>query len=325
MMVGSINKVVLVGRLGGDPEIQSLFPSGVKMCRLSVVTCERWKEKKTGEDKVSTEWHTVEVHQNAAVNFAEAYLTKGRLVYIEGRLETRKWQNKSGQSGYTTLVSVRPNAGAVIGLDRRPKEFGQRVEAKPRVRPIEFGKKFTIEAHDTGQRSTYEIVSGTESNIKMGLINREAPLARALIRCLANDEDEVQVRAPGGIRIYTIIKIEPEVFQMDLNIERSGELLISTPSGRLDGTNSRKFEESLKSEISGSKCSVVLDFKDLNYISSAGLRAILLIAKSVRADNTNLALCSLSDNIREVFEISGFDRIIPIHKSREDAVQSLQG
>ena len=112
---------------------------------------------------------------------------------------------------------------------------------------------------------------------------------------------------------------------MDLNIEHSGELLISTPSGRLDGTNSRNFEESLKSEIGDSKCSVVLDFKDLNYISSAGLRAILLIAKSVRADNANLALCSLSDNIKEVFEISGFDRIIPIHKSREDAVQSLQG
>ena len=92
----------------------------------------------------------------------------------------------------------------------------------------------------------------------------------------------------------------------------------------MDRANSRDFEESLKSEIGDRKCSVLLDFKDLNYIGSAGLSAILLIANSVRANNANLALCSLSDNIKEVFEISGFDRIIPIHKSREDAVQSLQ-
>lgn len=208
MTAGSINKVVLVGRLGGAPEIQSLFPSGVKMCRLSVVTWERWKEQKSGKDKVKTEWHIVEVYQNAAVKFAEAYLKKGRLVYIEGKLETRMWQNKSGQSGYTTLVSVRPYAGTVIGLDRRPREFEQQVEAKPWTRPFEFGKKFTVEAHDTGQRSTYQIVPGAEANIEMGLINRDAPLARALIRCAADDEDEVEVRAPGGVRSYTIVKIE---------------------------------------------------------------------------------------------------------------------
>ena len=112
---------------------------------------------------------------------------------------------------------------------------------------------------------------------------------------------------------------------MDLNIERSGDILVSAPSGRLDGTNSRSFEESLKSEIGESKCSVLLDFTELNYVSSAGLRAILLIAKSVRADNANLALCSLSDNVKEVFEISGFDRIIPIHGTREEAFQALHG
>lgn len=219
MTAGSINKVVLVGRLGAAPEIRS-FPSGDKMCRLSVITRERWKERKTGEDKVSTEWNTVEVHQNAAVNFAEAYLTKGRLVYVEGRLETRKCQNKSAQSGYTTLVSVRPNAGAVIALDRRPMDFEKRFMAEPVpwpatvtefavTRPVEFDKKFTVKAHDTGEQSIFQIVPGAESNIKMGLINREAPLACALINCLANDEDEVEVRAPRGVRTYTIIKIEP--------------------------------------------------------------------------------------------------------------------
>ena len=219
MTAGSINKVVLVGQLGACPEIRS-FPSGGKMCRLSVVTWERWKERKTGEAKKKTEWHSVEVHQNAAVNFAETYLTKGRLVYIEGKLETRMWQNNSGQIGYTTFVSVQRNAGTVIALDRRPMDFEQRFTAEPVpwpatvtefavTRPVEFGKKFTVKAHDTGEQSTFQIVPGAESNIKMGLINREAPLARALISCLANDEDEVEVRAPGGVRTYTIIKIEP--------------------------------------------------------------------------------------------------------------------
>ena len=116
-------------------------------------------------------------------------------------------------------------------------------------------------------------------------------------------------------------KSQAEGFQ----IESGGELLIFTPSGRLDSTNSRDLGELLKSEIEDRKCSVLLDCRDLHYISSAELRTILLIAKSARDCNANLALCSISDNIKEVFEISGFDRIIPIHKSREDAIQSLQG
>ena len=93
--------------------------------------------------------------------------------------------------------------------------------------------------------------------------------------------------------------------------------LIAKAEGRIDGVNARDFEEAMKAAISGDDAVVVIDLENLSYISSAGLRVILLIAKTLRKRNAELMLCSLSDPIREVFEISGFDKIIPVHASRE--------
>ncbi len=110
---------------------------------------------------------------------------------------------------------------------------------------------------------------------------------------------------------------------MKLNAVREGDILIVALEGRLDGTNAAKFEEMLTSEIGDGGCSVVADLENLAYISSAGLRAILLVTKSVSSKGGKLALCSLSLQIEEVFKISGFDKIIPIHATRVEAVNAL--
>ncbi len=110
---------------------------------------------------------------------------------------------------------------------------------------------------------------------------------------------------------------------MDLDVERSGNTLVVNFGGRLDGVNSRDFEAALNSEIGDSDCSVVVDLSGLDYISSAGLRAILLITKAVKAKGGSFALASLPTQIEEVFRISGFDRIIPILASKEEAIKSV--
>ena len=110
---------------------------------------------------------------------------------------------------------------------------------------------------------------------------------------------------------------------MDIKTERASGALIARAEGRIDGVNARDFEEAMKGAISGDDNVVVIDLENLSYISSAGLRVILLIAKTLRKRNAELVLCSLSDPIREVFEISGFDKIIPVHASREQALDAL--
>ena len=104
---------------------------------------------------------------------------------------------------------------------------------------------------------------------------------------------------------------------MDIQTERTDGALIAKAEGRIDGVNARDFEEALTTAISGDDKAVVMDLEGLSYISSAGLRVILLIAKTLRKREADFMLCSLSDPIREVFEISGFDKIIPVHASRE--------
>ena len=113
--------------------------------------------------------------------------------------------------------------------------------------------------------------------------------------------------------------------QMEIQTERANGTLIAKAEGRIDGVNARDFEEALKAAISTDDNTVVMDLEGLSYISSAGLRVILLIAKTLRKRNADLILCSLSDPIREVFEISGFDKIIPVHASREQALASIGG
>jgi len=117
-MAGSVNKVILIGNLGRDPEVRS-FPSGGKVCNLRIATSETWKDRNTGERRERTEWHSVAIYSEPLVRVAEQYLRKGSKVYIEGQLETRKWQDQSGQDRYSTEVALRPYRSELTMLDGR--------------------------------------------------------------------------------------------------------------------------------------------------------------------------------------------------------------
>ncbi|MCF1710023.1 single-stranded DNA-binding protein [Tabrizicola sp. J26] len=118
MMAGSVNKVILVGNLGRDPEVRT-FANGGKVCNLRIATSETWRDKASGERKERTEWHSVAIFSEPLAKIAEQYLRKGSKVYIEGALETRKWQDQSGQDRYTTEVVLRPFSGNLTLLDGR--------------------------------------------------------------------------------------------------------------------------------------------------------------------------------------------------------------
>jgi single-strand DNA-binding protein len=117
-MAGSVNKVILIGNLGRDPEVRS-FQNGGKVCNLRIATSETWKDKNTGERKERTEWHSVAIFQEGLVRIAEQYLKKGSKVYIEGKLQTRKWQDQSGQDRYSTEVVLQGFDGVLTMLDGR--------------------------------------------------------------------------------------------------------------------------------------------------------------------------------------------------------------
>ncbi len=117
-MAGSVNKVILVGNLGRDPEVRT-FQNGGKVCNLRVATSERWKDRNTGEQRERTEWHSVAIFSEPLARTAEQYLRKGSKVYLEGQLETRKWQDQSGQDRYSTEVVLRPYTSTMVMLDGR--------------------------------------------------------------------------------------------------------------------------------------------------------------------------------------------------------------
>ncbi|MGR3453372.1 single-stranded DNA-binding protein [Pseudooceanicola sp.] len=122
-MAGSVNKVILVGNLGRDPEVRS-FQNGGKVCNLRIATSENWKDRNTGERREKTEWHSVAIFSEPLARIAEQYLRKGSKVYIEGQLETRKWQDQSGQDRYSTEIVLRPYRGELTLLDSRGGEGG---------------------------------------------------------------------------------------------------------------------------------------------------------------------------------------------------------
>ena len=117
-MAGSVNKVILIGNLGADPEVRS-FQNGGQVCNLSIATSENWKDRNSGERREKTEWHRVAIFNENLVRLAQQYLRKGSKVYLEGQLETRKWQDQSGQDRYTTEVVLRPFRGEMTFLDGR--------------------------------------------------------------------------------------------------------------------------------------------------------------------------------------------------------------
>jgi len=123
-MAGSVNKVILVGNLGADPEVRNL-PSGGKVVNLSVATSESWRDRNSGERKERTEWHRVVIFSEGLTKVAEQYLRKGSKVYIEGQLQTRKWQDQNGQDKYSTEVVLQGFNSNLTMLDGRGDGEGQ--------------------------------------------------------------------------------------------------------------------------------------------------------------------------------------------------------
>ena len=117
-MVGSVNKVILLGNLGRDPEIRSM-QSGSKMASFSIATSKRWKDKNTQEQKEKTSWHNIVVFGDGLVNIVENYVKKGSKIYVEGELQTRKWQDQDGNDKYTTEVILQGYNSNLTLLDSR--------------------------------------------------------------------------------------------------------------------------------------------------------------------------------------------------------------
>ena len=115
-MSGSVNKTILVGNLGADPEVKS-FQNGNRIANLRLATSEDWKDKTSGERKERTEWHSVTLNSDGLVSVAERFLRKGSKVYIEGKLQTRKWQHSDGSDRYTTEIVVGGFDGKLVMLD----------------------------------------------------------------------------------------------------------------------------------------------------------------------------------------------------------------
>ncbi|MEM8726636.1 MAG: single-stranded DNA-binding protein [Pseudomonadota bacterium] len=122
-MAGSLNKVMLIGNLGADPEIRS-FQNGGRVANLRIATSETWKDRNTGERQERTEWHNVAIFSEGLVNVVENYVKKGSKVFIEGKLQTRKWQDQNGQDRYTTEVVLRGYDGTLTMLDGRGEGGG---------------------------------------------------------------------------------------------------------------------------------------------------------------------------------------------------------
>ena len=121
-MAGSLNKVMLIGNLGADPEVRS-FQNGGKVCNLRMATTERYKDR-DGNQQEKTEWHSVAIFSEGLVNVAERYLRKGSKIYVEGQLQTRKWQDQSGNDRYSTEVVLRGFNGTLTMLDGAPGSGG---------------------------------------------------------------------------------------------------------------------------------------------------------------------------------------------------------
>lgn len=115
-MSGSVNKVIIVGNLGADPEVKS-FQNGGKVCNLRIATSETWKDRNSGDKKEKTEWHTIAVFSEGLVGVVERFLRKGSKVYIEGKLATRKWQDQSGADRYSTEVVLQGFDAKLVMLD----------------------------------------------------------------------------------------------------------------------------------------------------------------------------------------------------------------
>lgn len=122
-MAGSINKVILVGNVGKDPETRT-FSNGGKVCNFSLATSERWKDKQSGEQRESTQWHNIAIFNENLIRVVENYIKKGSKLYLEGALQTRKWQDRDGNDRWTTEVVLQRFRGELVMLDSRDNRGG---------------------------------------------------------------------------------------------------------------------------------------------------------------------------------------------------------
>jgi single-strand DNA-binding protein len=151
-MAGSVNKVILVGNLGADPEIRRT-QDGRPIANLRVATSESWRDKSTGEQRERTEWHRVVIFNEGLCRVAEQYLRKGSKVYLEGQLQTRKWQDQSGQDRYSTEVVLQGFNSVLTMLDsRRSGEMGDRSGSG-----AEFGSSGPMERNGAGSSMRAEL------------------------------------------------------------------------------------------------------------------------------------------------------------------------
>src|ERR1041385_1807146 len=170
-MAGSVNKVILVGNLGKDPEVRRLN-SGAAVVNLRVATSESWRDKTTGEKQERTEWHNVVIYNENLGKIAEQYLKNGSKVYVEGQLQTRKWQDQSGQDKYTTEVVIQRFRGDLTLLDGR----GDGGQASDRGGGSDFGRSTPME---TGGGGGDRSRGGTPSYAEERPFPSLAPLAGA--------------------------------------------------------------------------------------------------------------------------------------------------
>lgn len=129
-MAGSVNKCIIVGNLGADPEVKS-FQNGGRVCNLRIATSESWKDKNSGERKERTEWHSIAILSDGLVGVAERFLRKGSKVYLEGKLQTRKWSDQSGNDRYTTEIVLNGPGAVLTMLDGAPGGGQQQGERRP--------------------------------------------------------------------------------------------------------------------------------------------------------------------------------------------------
>ncbi len=151
-MAGSLNKVLLIGRLGNDPETRE-FPNGGKVCNFSLATSESWKDNNTGERQERTSWHNIAIFNDRLAEIAEQYLKKGSQIYVEGQLETRKWQDQAGNDRYTTEVVLRRYRGELTMLGGRnddlPRESGySKIESSENIDGIKNKAPENINSDD---------------------------------------------------------------------------------------------------------------------------------------------------------------------------------
>jgi single-strand DNA-binding protein len=152
-MAGSVNKVILIGNLGRDPEVRRLG-SGDPVVNLRIATSESWRDKATGERKEKTEWHSVVIFNENLAKIAEQYLRKGSTVYVEGQLQTRKWQDQSGQERYTTEIVLQRFRGELTLLGGRGEGGGGRGDAPDYEGGSDFGSSSPMESSG-GSRGGY--------------------------------------------------------------------------------------------------------------------------------------------------------------------------